>query len=291
MVMKAKVETITKEVALKYLETMDGNRTASQYHLMDLVRRQKRGEWVPNGDTIRFDSDGHLRDGQHRLKMVIMTEVPIETVVVTGIDPAAFITMDTGKNRNLSDVLSINHYPNSWLLAGAVTNVRRYVSHLMGESPHFSHEQQVTLLKKHAGLTNSVDFYLGLNSAGGAPGYKSQMVAWHYLFSQVSPEASNDFVERLVTGLRLDERNDPVYQLREQLVSLAKSRHARPKSGEILGIGIFAWNAKQEGREQKKAYVLPKSMPTIVGFPKNLLEVRQLELGDEGEETNGNGHE
>lgn len=289
MSMTATVETITKDVALRYLEKNHSNRPANQRHLTDLMARQKRGEWVPNGDSIRFDSDGYLRDGQHRLKMVIMSEIPIETVVVRDISPSAFVTIDTGKGRNLADVLAIEDYENSTLLAGAVRYLRTYVSRIRGVS-FFSHEQQVSLLKKHKDIVASTEFYLGLDIPSGAPKYKSLMVTWHYLFSRVSPEGSNDFIERLVTGLRLDNSGDPVHRLRGQLVANQMAR-VPAQLYFVFGVGILAWNAKQQGREVKAAYRLPKTLPAITGFPKELMEVagRQMELVEQEEETNGNG--
>lgn len=292
MPITAKVETITKEVACKYLEANFANRQSNQRHLNDLMARQRRGEWIPNGDAIRFDSEGHLRDGQHRLKMVLMTEIPIETVVVRGISPAAFITIDTGKGRNLTDIFSIKEYSNPSLLAGAVRHLRIYVSHIKSAS-HYSHEQQCALLEKHPGLLDSMDFYLGLDRPSGAPVYKSVVVTWHYLFSRVSPEASNDFIERFVTGLHLNEPNDPVYRLRGQVVANPTLR--KPLSEfQIFGIGIYAWNNKQQGKEQKKAAVPLKKqqlLPLISGFPKELMEIRQLNLMEEPEETNENNSE
>src|SRR4030042_1787327 len=108
------VETITRELAEEYLKTDKGNnRSLSMPHVAELVGKQKRGEWVTNGDALRFDTKGQLRDGQHRLKMVEHTGIPIEVVVVRGIESGAFSTMDVGKKRSFSDVLGIERekYP------------------------------------------------------------------------------------------------------------------------------------------------------------------------------------
>lgn len=284
MSITAKVETITKDVALKYLEQRSGNRPINEMHLRDLMGRQKRGEWKPNGDTIRFDSDGKLRDGQHRLTMVVNTELPFETVVVRGINPDAFITIDTGRKRSLGDVLGIDGYEHSPVLAHSVRYLRYYVSRRYAG---FSYEQQRELLKKHLGLITSLNFYLGLEAPAGGPGRQSIFVALHYLFSQVSEEASNDFIERLVTGLHLNEPNDPVYRLRGQLIYY-KSARVHPNEAQIFGIAIFAWNAKQQGREQKVNFKVPSTLPIIRGFPKELMEARQLELEEKTEDENSN---
>ncbi|GAI59216.1 unnamed protein product [marine sediment metagenome] len=99
--MKTEVETIDRETAERYLNLERGNnRPFSPSHLADLIGRQQRGEWVTNGDTIRFDATGQLRDGVHRLRMVKATGISIEVIVARDIAPEAFITMDVGKKRS-----------------------------------------------------------------------------------------------------------------------------------------------------------------------------------------------
>ncbi len=111
------LETIDREKAQQYIAKNVGNRPVSRPHLNQLISRQQRAEWKTNGDSIRFDSNGDLRDGQHRLHMVMLTGIPIEAVVIRGVDPDAFVTMDTGKNRTITDVLAIRKEPNPRLLA------------------------------------------------------------------------------------------------------------------------------------------------------------------------------
>ena len=289
--MKTAVETIDVELAQRYLAERDDDRPFSNGHLRYLVERQKRGEWQTNGDSLKFDTDGKLRDGQHRMMMVMQTGIPIEVVVVRDIAPDAFITMDTGKNRNLSDILAIKKYPNHASLAQALIWVYRYVTDYMAQGgSRKSHEQQLGMLGKHSELQESVAFCLNLGQPAGRPGFQGITMATHYLFSRIDTEAANDFIERYVTGLRLEEQTDPVAVLRGQVVSFATAR-VKPVALQVFRLYALAWNAKREGRQQKQLYkVRPTSprRPKIDGFPKELFQESQMEmpLYPEDEEVN-----
>jgi len=67
----------------------------------------KAGNWKLTGESIKFGTDGMLKDGQNRLSACIQAGVPFGTHVVFGIDPEVFANMDRGKNRNPSDVFHI----------------------------------------------------------------------------------------------------------------------------------------------------------------------------------------
>lgn len=66
-------ETIDPEKAREYLSKNRDNRKLSPSWVRALALRQKRREWLFTRDPIRFDWDDFLRDGQHRLSMVIDT--------------------------------------------------------------------------------------------------------------------------------------------------------------------------------------------------------------------------
>lgn len=283
---KSTVETIDRELAERYLNLDRGNnRPFSPQHLTDLVGRQKRGEWVTNGDTIRFDTGGQLRDGQHRLRMVKQTGIPIEVVVVRDIDPAVFKTIDTGKHRSLGDVLFIDHEENSSQLAGALSWVWRYLSRKMiGRIG--SYEQCLETLNQHPGIHDSVAFYLNLDRPAGIPGWPSVTTSIHYLFSRVDATKANDFITRYVGGLHLEEPTDPIAVLRGQIVSYAKASR-KPTGLQVFSLIAHAWNAHEAHLPVKKRFKLSipsPASPRIAGFPKELFLQRELAFLDNEEE-------
>ena len=281
--MKTSVEVIDKERAQEYIAKVEnGNRPISNGYVRWLIGRQRRNEWQTNGDSIKFDTNDVLRDGQHRLMMVMQTGMPIEVVVVREIDPKAFITMDTGKNRNLADVLAINKFDNSKLLAQALGWVRRYlINRMYPTGGRTTHEQHLAVLDKHPELQESVAFCIDLGNPTGSPGYRSVTPAIHYLFSRIDAAKANDFIERYVKGSRLEEQ-DPIWMLRGQVVDYASAKvKMKPKSDQIFGLFALAWNAQCDGREVKQRYTLrdrTPRRPRINGFPKELFLERQEEL-------------
>ncbi len=287
MAMTFELETIDREKAQEYIGKNVANRPPSQTHLNVLIGRQRRGEWRTNGDSIRFDSEGNLRDGQHRLHMVMLTGIPIEAVVIRGIDPDSFVTMDTGKNRTITDVLSIRKEPNPRFLALALQWTYRYLAdRMIGKIE--SHDLLLSVLEKHPGIHKTVAFYSGLTQPSGAPGHREITLAAHYLFSQVDRKESDDFIERYVTGLRLEEETDPVGRLRGQIISVQSNPRISLIPSQYFGLFAMAWNANRLGKKTaKSAFQTPKrtaGRPKIDGFPEQLFMTSKLALLDEEED-------
>ena len=110
--MWTKVELITPEIARGYLEQNCGNRKVSKYMVNMYSEAMKRGEWMLNGESIKFDVDGNLIDGQHRLYALIEANISLELLVVRGLQKSAFKTLDVGKKRTAGDCLSIEGIAN-----------------------------------------------------------------------------------------------------------------------------------------------------------------------------------
>jgi len=281
------LETIDREKAQQYIGKNVGNRPVSQSHLNQLIGRQRRAEWRTNGDSIRFDWNGDLRDGQHRLHMVMLTGIPIEAVVMHGIDPDAFVTMDTGKARSITDVFGIKKETNPRLLAAVVQWAYRYLADRMTGKIE-SHEVLLSVLDQHPELRDTVQFYQGLNQPRGAPGYPAVTLGAHYLFSRVNKREADDFIERFVTGLRLQEGSDPVAILRGQVVSLAAPQTRLLLPNQIFGLFVLAWNVQHSGKKvPKRGFNVPPRgapRPNINGFPERLFIDAQLAFPAEEDE-------
>lgn len=104
------IERITPDDATKMLEANIGNRKPKREPLVQAILN---GEWILNGATIVFDTNGNLIDGQNRLIACVKSGRPIETIVVRGIERAAQITMDSGVKRKLDDYLTLDGYKNA----------------------------------------------------------------------------------------------------------------------------------------------------------------------------------
>lgn len=118
--MQTKVELITPEIARFYLTQNCGNRKVSKYMVNIYSEAMKRGEWMLNGESIKFDVDGNLIDGQHRLYALIEANMSLELLVVRGLQKSAFKTLDVGKKRTVGDCMSIEGIANYNTVAAIV---------------------------------------------------------------------------------------------------------------------------------------------------------------------------
>lgn len=86
------------------------NRKVNDIQVRRYTKSMLANEWTMNGDTISFDSEGNLFDGQHRLKAVIDSSKTITFSVIRGIlKDTALGTKDTGKVRSDADYLTMTH--------------------------------------------------------------------------------------------------------------------------------------------------------------------------------------
>lgn len=104
------VKEVTPEVAKDILENHNNlNRHRNKAHVKALLNNMKQGTWRFNGDTIRFDKDGELIDGQHRLAALVEFGNPLPMIVISGFDKDTLKTIDQEvKPRNLSDLFKID---------------------------------------------------------------------------------------------------------------------------------------------------------------------------------------
>ena len=106
--LKVSVETITPELASRYLASNVKNRSVRKQEVEAYAREIKRGTFALTHQGIAFDESGHLIDGQHRLMAIATAGVPVQMVVARGVVPAAFSIIDRGASRTMRDVVSLN---------------------------------------------------------------------------------------------------------------------------------------------------------------------------------------
>lgn len=112
--------TITPELAEYYLTKNVRNRKINSNNISNLEKALKNNEWTVNGDAIRFDVEGNLIDGQHRLIACINSRIPIKTYVIRNLPVSAFTTIDVGAKRSAADILSIENIQNSNVVAAII---------------------------------------------------------------------------------------------------------------------------------------------------------------------------
>lgn len=254
---------ITPTLAELMLETNIRNRRINDRHAEVLAQVLASRDMRLNGETIIFSSDGHLLDGQHRLLACVKSGISFESFVVFGISPKAFNTIDAGKSRGTSDVLSLAGVSNANKLTGALQALVAFVDnggYLHGSCSNRS-VRKVTpamaarILDAHPGIADSVNAMAANRLMRTQHGY-----ALHYIFGLVDSELSAAFADILANGS--SDIGRPFSRLREHLINTPMTTENR---GICAGKAVIAFNAERSGARPKLLRV-GGEWPTIDGL-------------------------
>lgn len=96
-----KVETVTPELAKRWLEKNDQDqRAVSTASVMAMARDMRAGAWVLTHQGLCFNHEGYLVDGQHRLLAVIESGCSVDMVVSRGMTLEVRSPIDAGTRRS-----------------------------------------------------------------------------------------------------------------------------------------------------------------------------------------------
>lgn len=115
-----KVE-VTPDMARKMLRHNNHNRPIRKELVLSYRKQIESGEFAYTGDSIRFDVNGNMIDGQHRCMAVEYANIPIICNVETGLPLSAYAKMDQGRRRTAGDMLHSYDIPNSKVVGAAIT--------------------------------------------------------------------------------------------------------------------------------------------------------------------------
>jgi len=255
------IELITPTEATAYLESMPGNRPLSNKQVEYLTQMAIAGKHHLFVSPIHFDTQGRLRNGQHRMWMVIELDKPVEFLVIRNASEEEVDALDTGKRRTGGDVLALDGYANGGLLAGALTNLWMYEYNIVpGNSrtffatknaPGLTNHMMREYMPLHPKLVDSVGYMRNTPSVRllASP---SILSFCHYIIVKSSPVEGANFWESIATQ-KFDGQNDPAYRLFDRLsraktgVGQAKKRNQLTNT-EVAALTIKAWNFWVQGK-------------------------------------------
>mgnify|MGYP003151051835 CR=1 FL=1 len=131
--MKAEIILLTPQIAHKFLEMNLGNRKLKNQK-NDYANQMKRGLWKENGEPIIIDTNGFVKDGQHRLHAVIIANYSYYVPLITEVSPDVMDTIDTGTNRSLNDILQLNGFKYAPSTAAAIKVILKHEAHSINPS-------------------------------------------------------------------------------------------------------------------------------------------------------------
>lgn len=249
--MESRIEVITPERAASDLATKNTrnyrkriNEGRVNRYALDIANRR----WRLTGEAIKYDQDGQLADGQHRLEGCVKAGVPFETLVIYGVALEAVQSMDGGWARSLENVLAQRGEHKPMELAAAVSLGWRWDHDLLLVKLAPSREEALEWLRENPKIREGVE--VSRNhlvrvlhtppSVGALITYRAQALA---------PEDEVAFRQQLISGVGL-ERGNPILVLRNWLLvgEGARKGHGAPDTTTRLALWIKAWNAWLSGR-------------------------------------------
>jgi hypothetical protein len=250
-------ETITPKRAMEWIEASDKvkQRPLLQTRVDFLVNQIKRGAYELNGEAVIISSDGTVMDGQHRLWAVIQADMAIESVVVRGVDPNTFDTIDSTGGRSASDVLAIL-FKNTKQPPGAMrVNVLKMIGPALsvvlncnrstGEFKQFKgmkarlhNHVVIEYVEKHPILVQQAIFLDTLPSLPRVP--KSGCLAILHLCEPAFQGVVREFVTAVYSDVKHEE-GSPALALRRKALQEPPG-HDFVNTADRLGFLIKAWN-------------------------------------------------
>lgn len=210
------IATITPETAKQWLGQNAKNRKMAAGTVQKYARDMKSGKWQLTGDSIKFDADNQLLDGQHRLQACVQADTAFQTFVVYGLPSQAQDVMDIGKVRRADDVLKLKGLHNATATVSALRILLSEREELSKANAHsYSTAQILAALEKHPKITRYLmpPGSLPRGISVGQVGYINY-VASEFMKASGSAEA---MISVLKTGVPAYP-GDPIHAYRERII-------------------------------------------------------------------------
>lgn len=244
------IEFITPEDAKAYLLMNENNRYLKERKTEAFMRDMQDGAWLWNGETIKFDREMKLIDGQNRLTAVIKAGVGQWFLVVYNVERAAQATIDTGAARTFSDTLKMMNYASDApMIAGATRMVwvwEKGERNFRSAKSTPSIGELLVVLDNNRGLLDHTKAARNLSHKTVLT--PSIALFLYYVLSNIDEADTKHFFEKLVSLADLPE-DSPILQLHKSLERLSIRAHGN--AGYLadyqVALTVKAWNKYRKG--------------------------------------------
>jgi hypothetical protein len=211
------------------------------------------GAWKPNGDTIRFTTNGQVCDGQGRTIALLLAcrKDPNASFVTDfrfNVPPEAFPTIDTGRKRTSKDVLDMARISSGYLMSAIARLWHGYHIGRMKTQPKITNAQVLQIAKENEEMfVEATHMTAQAIKETRIPG--SILGFCCALALRTNAQQAKLFFGQLSTGLHLGE-NDPAYVLSRATKNKAKINARKGADRiEMAALTIKALNAHFKGEK------------------------------------------
>lgn len=242
---------ISPAEAIALLNDGARNRPLREARAQKIAAEIKAGTWRENGESVIFDGNGRLIDGQHRLRACVLADRPIVVFCVFGVPAKFFPSFDQGKVRGGDDLAALMDFSNATSVAAVARLAIMYADGALtktGQPPMASERLRLFMDRNREGLTDAVEFSNKFRK-GIVKLIPISHAAFLYFMNRIEPERSRaaDFIERLATGIGL-HKGDALLLFRTRMVDLIGEKHKLTQT-QKLALLIKAWNAFLAGKQ------------------------------------------
>lgn len=264
----SEIITLTPEIATELLSRNPDNRKLKQGEIAKIRSDIESGRFEFNGASVTVSKDGLLNDGQHRCAAVVLSNKPVDTVIVFGVTRDARLTNDSGSVRTVADYLGMDGLPSSHVLASATNlawHYREYNSLIERTSGGRDAKAQIAKRRPSKAeirefLQNNATLQKASSSvSSNDPGGRSVVAFTRWAISSIckNHDAIEDFFQSLRFGDGLG-RADPILIVRNRLMNAKKGSLSNHEKADMI---FQAWNLYRKGRAGRIGIgnpVLPK---------------------------------
>lgn len=247
-------EDIDPAIAQVYLgKNIEHNRNPIDERVERMARDMRNGDWIPTADPIKFNKDGRLIDGQHRLRAIMRSGTTQRVLVARDLAEDAVYVIDTGATRSAAQALKIaqTNSKNNSVAVAAAQIVHGYEA---GVFKNTGSNQQSKDRMTNVELLRYMDvhgeeIYAGVRMAEwvrrSLPLPGSVVAAAYVILARVDPEQAMIFFGRIREGSAGLETGDPVSTLTRRVYQDRMSNR-RISPALALFYLIRTWNAWRE---------------------------------------------
>lgn len=257
------VVLVTPEIAKNWLESNTNNRNIRKVHLQNLVDDMQNDRWLYNGESIKFDVEGNLIDGQHRLFAVMLSGCSLPMLVVVNLPTLAQQTVDIGRARTTSDMAQLQGVKSSTVTAASAAIVLRYKNYPDIQWTNSNMPTKTTIINF---ITDNQERFEGV-AAQSQAAYKNFGIreTVYSAFSFMVQDSPNykffyRFHNDLLAGSDL-RIGDARLTLRNQIMRSVGQRKTAWGQQEQFALTIKTWNAYITGKSLKLLKFAPDNLP------------------------------
>lgn len=268
------IDTISPRQAADILMYRNAHNRQPRKNVIEaMARDMANGEFDLNGESIKFDTEGNLADGQNRCHAGCMANMPFDTVVCEGIPPKGQQTMDAGTKRIVSDDLKIRGEINTAVLGSLLLRVAtwNWAQHEYGFGNYVKRVNYAPSKKEQLALM--YDPITGKDTPE-APALRAatkraqsiyQVISvpqscWAfciYKCAELHPTDAAEFFRRMERGADPVD-DEPTHVLRETLIQRrnkeqrSSTNYQRTPESVYAALILLAWNAYAQGIKIKR---------------------------------------